>query len=183
MDLKQALAERRKQGESALKVRYCLDRDLVDEHAELASERAALVAPYLARKALLQSDARLGGVPEQELAAIDARIAEAAADVDARIADVVERGKPMTVDLVFAVIDPAQYQRLFNAHYSKGAEFDSAAFTAELTAVCFRRAEQDGKTVDLGGWDAILESMTFGEANAVTEQVYQANRGLVSAPF
>ena len=187
LDLKQALAERRKAAEEALRINLCLSRDIVEEFEDLNAERAELVAPFEKRRNELarrqNDDTRMGEDPATTSAAIDAEQAAATADIDARLADVQARGTEHTVQLVFAVIAPSEYQEVVNANRNADGDLNTTTFFPALSAKAFRRVEQAGQTVDLGTWDEITESLSFGEVDAIRQQVYVANRGSVAAPF
>ncbi len=133
VDLKTALARRRQQAQEALKVRFCVDRDLVDQHADLTAERLGILARFDAERAALSRAERLGTVPAPVPADLDRRHAEAPADVEARLAALESQGRSATFDLVFRVLDPASYQEVVNAHM-KGDRLDATAFGAALCA-------------------------------------------------
>lgn len=188
IDLKAALSERRKSAEEALRINLCLSRDIVEEFEDLSAQRAEIVAPFEVRRnqiarRLSSDDQRMGSDPVMESAAIDAEQAEATADIDAQIADLQARGTEHTVQLVFAVLAPSQYQEIVNKHTTAPGEIDATAFFPALAADAFRRVQQAGVTVDLGTWDEISESLSFGEVDAIRQQVWMANRGTVAAPF
>jgi len=181
VDLKSALAKRRQQAQQALRVRFCVDRDLVDQHQELTVERAIIVAGFDRQRKLLVDDDRLGGSPASTVADLDRQQAEATADVDARIAGLLDRGRGSTVDLVFRIMSPAEYQDLVNQH-TKGDRIDGRSFGTALCTACFQRAEQNGETVDLA-WPDLVDAMSFGELDSIQMQVLTANRGQVATPF
>lgn len=192
IDLKAALAERRKSAEEALRINLCLSRGIVEEFEDLAAQRAEIVAPFEKRRnqvarrltdQRLSDDQRMGSDPVTESAAIDAEQAEATSDIDAQITDLQARGTEHTVQLVFAVIAPSQYQSIVNQCTTSPGEIDTATFFPALAKEAFRRVEQAGATVDLGTWDEISESLSFGEVDAIRQQVWMANRGTVAAPF
>ena len=182
IDLKAALAERRKSAESALRINVCLSRDLVDEFEELDEQRTQIIASFEMRRQEVARDLRLGDNPETMSGAISADQAAATADIDAKIADVQARGTEYTVQLVFAVLTPAAYQAIVNQHL-KGDSPDIEAFSAELLQQTFRGVQQSHEPVDLGTWDDVSAALNFGEVDRIAQQVLMANRGTVAAPF
>ena len=182
IDLKAALAERRKSAESALRIPVCLSRDLVDEFEELEQQRVLLVAPFEMRRQEAAHDLRMGDNPETVSGAISADQAAATADVDAKIADVQARGTEYTVQLVFAVLQPTAYQAIVNQHL-KGDPPDIDKFSAALLQATFRGTRQAGEAVDIGTWDDVSAALNFGEVDRIGQQVLMANRGTVAAPF
>jgi len=189
IDLKAALAERRKSAESALRINVCLSRDLVDEFEELDEQRTQIVAEFEKRRNRLAAgkDLRMSDDPAQMSGAIDAEQATATADVDAKIADVQARGTECTVQLVFAVLAPSAYQAIVNEHL-KGDAPDIEAFSAALLQQTFRGVQQSHEPVDPSGgpgatWDDVSAALNFGEVDTIGKQVLLANRGTVAAPF
>lgn len=193
IDLKAALAERRKSAESALRINVCLSRDLVDEFEELDELRTQIIAPFEMRRQKAALDVRMGDNPETVSGAISADQAVATADVDAKIADVQARGAEHTVALVFAVLAPAKYQELVNAHL-KGDGADLIAFQDALLPAAWRGVQQTGGPVDTNmTWADFSEpsvddptspaALSFGEVDRIAQQVLMANRGTVAAPF
>jgi hypothetical protein len=184
IDLKAALAERRKSAESALRINVCLSRDLVDEFEELDEQRTQIVAEFEKRRNRLAAgkDLRMGDDPAQLAGAIDAEQAAATAEVDAKIADVQARGTDHTVQLVFAVLAPSAYQAILNQHL-KGDSPDMEAFQHALLETAYRGAQQAHEPVDLGTWADVSEALNYGEVDAIAQQVLLANRGTVAAPF
>lgn len=187
IDLKTALAQRRKAAESALRINVCLDRDLVDEFEDAQAERARIIAPYekqrnqLAARAGQAGDLRMGESPADLSREIDAEQAKATVDIDAKIAEIQERGSENTVQLIFAVLPPARYQEIVNRHLVDG-QIDPVAFTAELVATAYRGVEQAHEPLE-ATWDEISDALNFGEVDAIGQQVLMANRGTVAAPF
>lgn len=189
IDLKAALAERRKSAESALRINVCLSRDLVDEFEELDEQRTQIIAPFEMRRQEAARDLRMGDNPETVSGAISADQAAATADIDAKIADVQARGTEYTVQLVFAVLPPTEYQALVNV-YLKGDAPDIEEFSAALLRQTFRGVQQDHEPVgSVTGedapvtWAEISEALNFGEVDRIAQQVLMANRGTVAAPF
>lgn len=193
IDLKQALAERRKAAESALRITVCLSRDLVDEFEELAAEREEILATFEMRRQEASRDVRMGADPEKISAAIDADQKAATADIDARIADVQARGTEYTVALVFALLAPSEYQSIVNAHL-KGDNIDMEAFVDVLLHKTWRGVQQNGGPIDQSiTWDDLTRPpeddpespavLNFGEVDKIGQQVLLANRGTVAAPF
>jgi len=189
IDLKAALAERRKSAESALRINVCLSRDLVDEFEELDEQRTQIIATFEMRRQEAVRDLRLSDDPAKLSGAIDAQQAAATADIDAKIADVQARGTEYTVQLVFAVLPPTEYQALVNV-YLKGDAPDIEEFSAALLRQTFRRVQQDHEPVGSATgedtpvtWAEISEALNFGEVDRIAQQVLMANRGTVAAPF
>jgi hypothetical protein len=189
LDLKTALAERRKSAEQALRISVCLDRDLVDEFEELDEQRTQIVAPFEMRRQEVarrsaNADVRMGDDPSVTAGVIDAEQAAATADIDAKLADVQARGTEYTVQLIFAVLPPTSYQSLVNEHL-KGDSPDVIAFGNALLVACFRGVQQrTGDPADASvSWAEISEALNFGEVDAIQQQVMLANRGTVAAPF
>jgi hypothetical protein len=187
LDLKTALAQRRKAAEAGLRVDVCLDRDLVEEFEALQAERAQISAPFEQRRNQLSnrtggySDLRLSDNPHTIASTISAEESAATADIDARITEVKQRGAANTVQIVFAVLAPTQYQEIVNRHIA-GDKFDAVAFTRDLVATAFRGVEQDGEPLE-ATWDEIATALNYGEVDAISNQVLLANRGTVAAPF
>lgn len=182
LDLKQALAERRKAAESALRITVCLSRDLVDEFEELAAEREEIVSTFEMRRQEAARDVRMGDDPAKVSALIDADQKAATADIDARIADVQARGTEYTVALVFAILAPSEYQAIVNAHL-KGDNIDMGAFADALLHKAWRGVQQAGETDTSVTWDDMSTALSFGEVDKIGQQVLLANRGTVAAPF
>jgi len=189
IDLKAALAERRRSAESALRINVCLSRDLVDEFEELDEQRTQIIAPFEMRRQEAARDLRMGDNPETVSGAISADQAVATADIDAKIADVQARGTEYTVQLVFAVLPPTEYQALVNV-YLKGDAPDIEEFSNALLRQTFRGVQQDHEPVgSVTGedtpvtWAEISEALNFGEVDRIAQQVLMANRGTVAAPF
>lgn len=186
IDLKTALAERRKSAEQALRITICLDRDIVDEFEALQAERAEITAPFEMRRQRVASgsDLRMGDNPASLSGVIDAEQAAATADIDAKIADVQARGSESTVQLVFAVLSPDDYQSLVNAHL-RGDKPDTDGFSKALLTACYRGVqERAGEPADASvTWTEVSEALSFGEVDAIAQQVLMANRGTVAAPF
>jgi metal-responsive CopG/Arc/MetJ family transcriptional regulator len=187
IDLKAALAERRKSAESALRINVCLSRDLVDEFEELDEQRTQIIASFEMRRQGVAKDLRMGDDPAQLSGVIDAQQSAATADVDAKIADVQARGTEYTVQLVFAVLPPTEYQALVNV-YLKGDAPDIEEFSAALLRQTFRGVQQSHEPVDPSGgpgatWDDVSAALSFGEVDRIGQQVLMANRGTVAAPF
>jgi hypothetical protein len=186
LDLKTALAERRKSAEQALRISVCLDRDIVDEFEALQAERAEIVAPFEMRRQHVASgsDWRMGDNPATMSGVIDAEQAAATAEIDAKIADVQARGSDSTVQIVFAVLTPTAYQGLVNTHLT-GDTANVNAFQEALLEACYRGIqERTGERPDATvTWAEVSEALNFGEVDAIAQQVLMANRGTVAAPF
>lgn len=198
IDIRAALADRRKSAQSALRMPVCLDRDLVDEFEAFAAQRTQIVAPFEMRRQEVarrsaNADVRMGDDPSVTAGVIDAEQAAATADIDAKIAEAQKRGAEYTVDLIFAIISPGDYQAIVNK-YLTGNEPDMAGFRAALTRTCFRGVQQDGQLINKSvAWEDFEQppaddpeapaALSFGEVDAIGMQVFYANRGTVAAPF
>lgn len=196
IDIKAALADRRKAAQTALRMPVCLDRDTVDEFEALTEERTQIVAAFEKRRNQLAAtnDRRMSdSTLEVSSAEIDAEQEAATADIDAKIAEVQKRGAASTVDLIFAILSPTKYQETVN-QFLKIEEPDEAGFRAELTRTCYRGIQQDGELIDKSvTWEDFTEppaddpdapaALNFGEVDAIGMQVFLANRGTVAAPF
>lgn len=183
-DLRELLKSRRQRDTKASTVRvpYTLDDELSDQYEAVKAQLDEVHAPFDAERAAIQASA--GDVMgEPDTTDVDRREAAAVKDLEAKLADVEERGRAVTVELVFRACSPNAYQMLINQYAPDDNAEKMADFLDALCAKCFDGAEQGGHKVDLGHWIDISESMTFGLLDTIHTMVMAVNRRTVQTPF
>lgn len=183
-DLRALLKKRREQDSSASTVRisYTLDDSISDEYEAVKAELDGVHSPFDAERRAIEKAAE-DTMGAADTADVDRREAAAVADLEAKLAEVEERGRAVTVDLVFRACTPGTYQDLVNQLKPDEDEERMGAFLDALCLACYTGAEQNGKPVDLGKWPEIAESMNYGLLDAAHTLVMAMNRRTVQTPF
>lgn len=147
----------------------CLDSSLVEELAELESEREALAGDVPAGPAPLA-----GRPPGPDTS-----------DVDARIETLKQQIRAASVRVVFKALSSVKYQEIINNHPDAPNSGDEAAFGAfagEVAERCYYQCWSEDQKVDLP-WSELREALTYGEYGPILLQVLALNRRKVDVPF
>ena len=161
--------------------RYCLDIDLVVELEALIERRNSIIADLEKQRTELLAEGE-GRRAKPSTAAIDAEIKSATEELDAEIDSLRKKIDEMTVTLRFNAVPEGLYSKLA----AETDEDDSQSvrkFMNALAEAGWAGASKDGDEVDLGPFDEVWDSLTFGETDVIRAKVFQANLRVVDIPF
>lgn len=178
-----ALVKRRRTESNATTVRqpYCIDLDLAAQILALREERDSLIQPIREERELLE-EAAADRQGKPDLSVFDAREAEATRTIDAEIDKLLKQAEELTFTLKFQAVPDDVYSKL-----AIGADEDDPAsvrrFLNGLVRAGWVGVFSGPEEVDLGTFDDVWESLTFGECDTIRSKVFAANLKVADVPF
>lgn len=161
--------------------KYCLDVDLLQEVEKLKSEKTAVLAALEEERAAILAEGE-GRRAKPSTAHIDAQIAEVAKKYDPEIERLTSEIEKLTFILKFQAVPEGVYSKLA-AETDEDDPLSVRLFMNALVRAGWAGATKDGEPVDLGDFEDVWDSLTFGETDLIRGKVFQANLRVVDIPF
>lgn len=183
-DLRELLKNRRTKDAKSNRVRIplTLDPGIQDEWEDVKSQLEKTRTPFDVERATL-TEASEGSMGTPDMGDINEREKLSVESLESRLAEIEERGRAATVDVVFQACAPEIYQELLDEFSPDEDQAHMARFTDALAEKCFVGCEQNGTPIEVGTFAEIAAAMQFGELDTVRSMVFAVNRRVVQTPF